>query len=101
MSFDGEAVRVEADPRARGRIYWMFETGETRPFGHLEVAAPEPTRWTVKVVLARTDLVPEDVLPIVARSLVLVMSCEAEVVEVFVDQTKTTHTLVNVGSRFV
>lgn len=101
MTFDPESVRVEADPRAAGRIYWMFEGAQTRPFGHLEVAAPEPTRWTVKVQLARTDLGADEVLPIVSRALVLVMSCNAEVVEVEVMATKTTHTLVNVGSRFV
>lgn len=101
MSFEPDYCRVEPDPRAPGRVYWMFEAHESRPFGHLEVSAVSPIEWAVKVVLARADLGPDEVLPIVARALVVVMDCKAEVVQVLVEKTGTRHQLVNVGSRFV
>ncbi len=99
-TFEPDYARVERDPRAAG-VFWMFEAHETRPFGHLEVAVLDPVRWGVKVMLARDDLAAEDVVPIVARALIQVMDCKADVVEVFVASSGTTHQLVNVGSRFV
>jgi hypothetical protein len=99
MPFEPDFCRVEPDSRVPG-IFWMFEPGESRPFGHLE-ATVLPTRWRVKVVLARDDLGPDEILPLVARALVVAMDCKAEVVEVLLAKNETTHTLVNVGSRFV